>query len=334
MQQAKLGTQGFTSSAIALGCMSMSDPAAKTPVAEQESIDTILDAMGRGVTLLDTGDFYGMGHNEMLIGRAIRGRRDQIQLSVKFGALRDHRGTFIGYNGRPEFVKASLAYSLQRLGTDHIDFYFPARVDPNVPIEDTIGAVSDLIREGKVRYAGLSEASAATIRRANSVHPISAVEIEYSLWSRDIEDDVLPTAKELGIGILAYSALSRGLLTGTITLENPVEASDFRAHFPRFQGDNLSRNLALVDQLKPIAVSRVATVPQVAIAWVMRRALELGVAIVPVVGTKQRRYLQENLGALDLVLTDSEMDAIEKVAPRGVVAGSRYPAPAMSQLNG
>jgi aryl-alcohol dehydrogenase-like predicted oxidoreductase len=334
MQPVKLGSQGFTSSAIALGCMSMSDPAARTAVHEQESIDTILQAIDSGVTVLDTGDFYGMGHNEMLIGRAVRGRPNQVQLSVKFGALRDHRGNFIGFSGRPDFVKSSLAYSLQRLGVDHIDFYFPARVDPKVNIEETIGAVSDLVREGKVLYAGLSEASPATIRRANRVHPISAVQIEYSLWSRDIEDDVLPTARELGIGILAYSALSRGLLTGAISPENPVEPTDFRAHFPRFQGENLAANLRLVDELKPIAASRGATVPQVAIAWVLQHALEMGNDIVPVVGTKQRRYLIENIGALDLRLTGAEMESIEKAVPRGAAAGTRYPAPGMSQING
>ena len=208
MEQRKLGSQGFTSSAIALGCMSMSDTEGRTEDAEQESIAAIHQAIDSGVTLLDTGDFYGMGHNEMLIGRALRGRRDEVQLSVKFGALRDPRGIFIGFDGRPAFVKSSLAYTLQRLGTDYVDFYFPSRVDPAVPIEETIGAVSDLIREGKVLYAGLSEASVGTIRRAHAVHPISALEIEYSLWSRDIEDDALPTVRELGIGVLAYSALS------------------------------------------------------------------------------------------------------------------------------
>jgi aryl-alcohol dehydrogenase-like predicted oxidoreductase len=207
-------------------------------------------------------------------------------------------------------------------------------LDPNVSIEETIGAVSDLIWEGKVLYAGLSEASAGVIRRAHNVHPLTAVEIEYSLWSRDIEDDILPTAHELGIGILSYSALSRGLLTGAITLENPVDATDFRAHFPRFQGENLAANLRLVDQIKPIAVNRVATIPQVAIAWVRRRAEELGNDIVPVVGTKQRHYLRENLGALNIRLTDAEMEAIERVVPRGAASGLRYPAAAMPQLNG
>jgi len=313
--------------------MSMSDPAARSAAGEQESIETILQAMDSGVTLLDTGDFYGMGHNEMLIGRAIRGRRDQVQLSVKFGALRDHTGNFLGFNGRPEFVKSSLAYTLQRLGTDYVDFYFPARVDPHVPIEDTVGAISDLIREGKVVYAGLSEASPGTIRRAHAVQPISAVEIEYSLWSRDIEDDVLPTARELGIGILAYSALSRGLLTGTITVENPVEPTDFRAHFPRFQGENMAANLRHVDYLKSIAVSRVVTVSQVAIAWVLQRGEALGNDIVPVVGTRRRKYLTENLAAVNVLLTDEELNAIERAIPRGSAVGDRYPEPAMRSLD-
>jgi aryl-alcohol dehydrogenase-like predicted oxidoreductase len=271
-----------------------------------------------------------MGHNEMLIGRAIQGRRGQVQLSVKFGALRDHKGTFIGYDARPVYVKHSLAHTLQRLRTDHVDFYFPARVDPAVPIEETIGAVADLIREGKVLYAGLSEASAGTISRAHAVHPISAVEIEYSLWSRDIEDEVLPVARELGIGILAYSALSRGLLTGAITAVNRPGPRDFRAHFPRFQGDNLAANLQFVDRLNEIAIARGATVPQIAIAWVLSR----GKDIVPVVGTKRRKYLQENLAAGNLEFTDAEIATIEETIPRGSAAGERYPAFAMSSLNG
>jgi aryl-alcohol dehydrogenase-like predicted oxidoreductase len=330
MEQRILGSQGLTSSLIALGCMSMSDTEGRTPEGEQESIETIRRGIDSGVNLLDTGDFYGMGHNELLIGQAIRGRRDQIQLSVKFGALRDHKGAFIGFDGRPSFVKSSLAYTLQRLGTDRVDFYFPARVDPTVPIEDTIGAVADLIREGKVLYAGLSEASVSSICRAHAVHPISAVEIEYSLWSRDIEDTVLPAVRELGIGILAYSALSRGLLTGSITPENPVAPHDFRAHFPRFQGRNLTTNLRLVEKLKSIAAAREATVPQIAIAWVLAQ----GIDIVPVVGTKRRQYLAENLAAADIRLTRDELKAIAKAIPRGAAAGERYPAPAMATLNG
>jgi aryl-alcohol dehydrogenase-like predicted oxidoreductase len=326
MESRKLGSAAFASSAIALGCMSMSDPEGRSEAAEQESIATIHQAIDSGVTLLDTGDFYGMGHNEMLIGRALRERRKQIQLSVKFGALRDSRGTFIGFDGRPAFVKSSLAYTLQRLGTDHVDFYFPARVDPNVPIEETIGAVADLIREGKVLYAGLSEASAQTLRRAHAVHPVSALEIEYSLWSRDIEDEILPVARELGVGILAYSALSRGLLTGALPT---LDAQDFRMHFPRFQGGNIAANLRLVESLRKIAGSRDATVAQIAIAWVLAQ----GVDIVAVVGTKRRAYLSENLAAADLHLTAAELAAIEEAVPRGSAAGARYPVPAMASVN-
>ncbi len=329
MEMRKLGSHGFASSAVALGCMSMSDFDGRTEDAERESIDTMREAIDAGVTLLDTGDFYGMGHNEMLIGKAVEGRRDRVQLSVKFGALRDHKGAFIGYDARPIAVKSALAYTLQRLRTDHVDFYFPARLDPAVPIEETVGAIADLIREGKVRYAGLSEASAATIRRAHAVYPISAVETEYSLWSRSIEDDVLPAARELGIGILAYSALSRGLLTGAITPSNRPGPADFRAHFPRFQGENLAANLRLVEKLKGIAEARGATVPQVAIAWVLAQ----GKNIVPVVGTKRRSYLRENLAAADLVLTASDLAAIERAVPRGAAAGERYPAAAMHTVN-
>jgi pyridoxine 4-dehydrogenase len=326
MQIRRLGRHGFTSSSIALGCMSMSDPSGLSESAERESIATIHHAIDSGITLLDTGDFYGMGHNEMLIGQALKGRRDNIQLSVKFGALRDHRGMFLGFDGRPAYIKSSLAYSLQRLRTDYIDFYFPARVDRNVPIEDTIGAVSDLVREGKVRYIGLSEASAQTLRRASAVHPVSALEIEYSLWSREIEETILPTTRELGIGILAYSVLSRGLLTGALT-EAP---KDFRAGFPRFQAENMKANLALVDKLKQIADRRHATVPQLAIAWVLAQ----GNDIVPVIGTKTRARLNENLAATQLELTQAELQEIETAIPKNAAAGARYPEHSMATLNG
>jgi aryl-alcohol dehydrogenase-like predicted oxidoreductase len=330
MDRRKLGSLGFTSSEIALGCMSMSDREGRGPEAERESINAIRRAMDLGVTLLDTGDFYGMGHNEMLIASAIEGRREEVQLSVKFGALRDYRGAFLGFDGRPAFVKSSLAYSLQRLKTDYIDFYFPARVDRRVPIEETMGAVADLIREGKVLYAGVSEASPASIRRAHQECPLSAVEVEYSLWSRDIEDAILPSVRELGIGVLAYSALSRGLLTGAITLENPVAAHDFRAQFPRFHESNLPANLRLVENLKGVAVRKVATVPQVAIGWVLAQ----GEDIVPVVGTRRRSYLEENLGAARLRLTKADVEEIEKAVPRGAVAGERYPAAGMATVDG
>ncbi|HMD48959.1 MAG TPA: aldo/keto reductase, partial [Bryobacteraceae bacterium] len=292
---------------------------------EPESIATIQRALDCGVTLLDSGDFYGMGHNEMLIGRALQGRRDQAILSVKFGALRDPSGAFIGFDGRPAFVKTSLSYSLRRLGVDHIDLYYPARVDPNVPIEETIGAIGDLIKQGKVRYAGLSEASAATVRRAHAAHPISALQIEYALWSRDPEDAVIPTLRELGIGLVAYGALSRGLFSGAIG----STPKDGRAHFPRFQGENLAANLALLETLKQLAARKNVTPSQLALAWVLAQGRD----IVPIIGTRRREHLDENLAAANLQLSAAELDEIHQAIPRGAVAGERYPAATMSTVN-
>jgi aryl-alcohol dehydrogenase-like predicted oxidoreductase len=325
MYQRPLGTQGLNVSAIGLGCMGMSDFYGADRSTEPESIATIQRALDLGVTLLDTGDFYGMGHNEMLIGRALQGRRDQAILSVKFGALRDPSGAFIGFDGRPAFVKTSISYSLRRLGVDHIDLYYPARVDPNVPIEDTIGAVGDLIRQGKVRYAGLSEASAATLRQAHATHPISALQIEYALWSRDPEDAVLPTLRELGIGLVAYGALSRGLFGGAIE----GTPKDGRAHFPRFQGDNLAANLALLEKLKHLASRKNVTPSQLALAWVLAQ----GQDIVPIVGTRRRTHLDENLAAANIQLSVQDRAEIEAAIPRGAVAGERYPAATMTTVN-
>ena len=325
MEQRRLGSQGLAVSAIGLGCMGMSDFYGADRSTEPESIATIQRALELGVTLLDTGDFYGMGHNEMLIGRALQGRRDRAILSVKFGALRDPNGAFIGFDGRPAFVKTSLAYSLRRLDVDHIDLYYPSRVDPNVPIEDTIGAVGDLIREGKVRYAGLSEASAATVRRAHAAHPIAALQIEYSLWSRDPEDDVIPTLRDLGVGLVAYGALSRGLFGGDIA----AAPSDMRRHFPRFQGANLAANLALMEKLKRLAEEKNVTPSQLALAWVLAK----GPGIVPIIGTRRREHLQENLAAAEIHLTPGDVDRIEREIPRGAVAGERYPAQTMSTVN-
>ena len=325
MEQRPLGTQGLAVSAIGLGCMGMSDFYGADRTTEPESIATIQRALDAGVTLLDTGDFYGMGHNEMLIARALQGRRDRVILSVKFGALRDPSGAFIGFDGRPAFVKTSVAYSLRRLGVDYIDLYYPARVDPNVPIEDTIGAVGDLIKQGKVRYAGLSEASAASVRRAHAAHPISALQIEYALWSRDPEDDVIPTLRELGIGLVAYGALSRGLFGGAID-RTP---KDGRAHFPRFQGDNLAANLALLEKLKQLAARKSVTPSQLAIAWVLAQ----GSNIVPIIGTRRRNHLDENLDAVNVRLTAEDLAEIQRAIPRGSVAGERYPAATMSTVN-
>ena len=325
MEQRHLGGQGLSVSAIGLGCMGMSDFYGADASTEPESIATIQRALDLGLTLLDTGDFYGMGHNEMLIRQAIQGRRDQAILSVKFGALRDHNGAFLGVDGRPAFVKTSIAYSLRRLGVDHIDLYYPSRVDPNVPIEETIGAVSDLIRDGKVRYAGLSESSAATVRRAHVTHPISALQIEYSLWSRDPEDDVIPTLRELSIGLVAYGALSRGLFGGVVG-ETPA---DQRRHFPRFQGQNLATNLGLLEKLKSLAAERGVTPSQLALAWVLAKGRD----IVPIIGTRRRGHLQENLAAADLKLSAADLDRLEREIPRGAVAGERYPAATMSTLN-
>jgi len=325
MDQRQLGTQGLAVSAIGLGCMGMSDFYGADRSTEPESIATIQRALDCGVTLLDSGDFYGMGHNEMLIGRALQGRRDQAILSVKFGALRDPSGAFIGFDGRPAFVKTSLSYSLRRLGVDHIDLYYPARVDPNVPIEETIGAIGDLIKQGKVRYAGLSEASAATVRRAHAAHPISALQIEYALWSRDPEDAVIPTLRELGIGLVAYGALSRGLFSGAIG----STPKDGRAHFPRFQGENLAANLALLETLKQLAARKNVTPSQLALAWVLAQGRD----IVPIIGTRRREHLDENLAAANLQLSAAELDEIHQAIPRGAVAGERYPAATMSTVN-
>lgn len=325
MESRTLGTQGFTSSAIALGCMAMSGTYG--PADDKESIFTIHQALDQGVTVLDTADFYGMGHNELLIRDAIRGKRDKVILSVKFGAMRDYTGAFLGQDARPAAIRNFITYSLTRLGVDHIDFYYPARVDPNVPIEDTVGALSQLVKEGKVRWIGLSEAGAKTLARAHRVHPLSALQIEYSLFTRDIEEEVLPTARRLGIGIQAYGAFSRGLFTshnGTVS----GSRADIRLHMPRFQGENLQRNLRIKAGLESFARIKGCTVPQLCVAWLLAQ----GKDIVPVIGTKHREKLDENIEALRLKLTDDDLDDLEQVVPLGAVAGERYPAMAMAQV--
>jgi pyridoxine 4-dehydrogenase len=326
MEQRTLGTSGPNVSAIGLGCMGMSD--FYGPADRSESIATIHAALDAGITLLDTGDFYGMGHNEMLISEALAGRsRDNLQISVKFGALRDPAKNWSGYDSRPAAVKNFLAYSLQRLRIETIDIYRPARLDPDVPIEETIGAMADMVKAGWIKHIGLSEVGAETIRRAHAVHPISDLQIEYSLISRGIEDNILPTCRELGIGVTAYGVLSRGLISGHWTADRA--GKDFRAMSPRFQAGNLDTNLALVDSLRRIADDLGASPAQVAIAWVAAQ----GNDIVPLVGARRRDRLSEALGALDVKLTDAHLAALAKTFPPGVAAGARYPDAQLAHMD-
>ena len=327
MDTRKLGSTGPTVSALGLGCMGMSD--AYGPADRGESIRTIHAALDAGMSLLDTGDFYGMGHNELLIREALTGRkRDDVQVSVKFGALRDPARGFLGVDCRPAAVKNFVAYSLQRLGVDHIDIYRPARLDPKVAIEDTIGAIADLVKAGHVKHIGLSEVGSDTIRRAHAVHPIVDLQIEYSLIARGIEDDILDTCRELGIGITAYGVLARGLISGHWSKERTA-AQDFRVHTPRFQAGNLDANLKLVERLRAIADDLGASVAQVAIAWVAAQ----GEDIVPLVGARRRDRLTEALGALDVKLTPAQLATLAAAFPPGIAAGSRYAAEQMAHLD-
>ncbi len=328
METRKLGATGPEVSAIGLGCMGMSGMYG--PSDRDESIATIRAALEAGGTLLDTGDFYGMGHNELLIAEALKGvPRDSYQLSVKFGALRDPAGGWIGFDGRPEAVKTSLAYTLNRLGVDHVDVYRPARLDPNVPIEETVGAIADMVKAGYVRHIGLSEVGPQTIRRAAAVHPIVDLQIEYSLISRAVEDQVLPTLRELGIAMTAYGVLSRGLISGHWTAKETAKG-DYRGMSPRFQGENAEHNLALVEALRSVAETRGVTVAQIAIAWVLAQ----GQDIVPVIGARRRDRLAEALAALDVSLGKEDLAAIERAMPRDAAAGERYPEHQMRTLDG
>ncbi len=327
MEQRTLGSTGPTVSSIGLGCMGMSD--FYGPADRSESLATIAMALEHGVSLLDTGDFYGMGHNEILIGEALRDHsREQLALSVKFGALRDPDMGWNGYDARPEAIGNFIAYSLKRLGTDYIDIYRPARLDPSVPVEETVGAIADLIAKGHVRYIGLSEVSADTIRRAHAVHPIADLQIEYSLISRGIEEDILPTCRELGIGITAYGVLSRGLISGHWS-PGRSGAQDFRAISPRFAGDNLTHNLALVDALRQVAEAKGATVAQIAIAWVAAQ----GSDIVTLVGARKQERLAEALGAASVELSSNDLADIEAAIPKNSAAGARYPATQMAHMD-
>jgi aryl-alcohol dehydrogenase-like predicted oxidoreductase len=326
MESITLGRGGPQVSRVGLGLMGMSG--IYGPADEAESIATIHAALDAGITLLDTGDFYGMGHNEMLLREALRGTgRGSLFIQVKFGGQRDPRGAFIGHDASPVAVKNSLAYSLQRLGTDYVDLYQPARLDPRVPIEDTVGAIAEMIDAGFVRYLGLSEVGAATIRQAHAVHPVTALQIEYSLMSRSIETEILPTVRELGIGVTAYGVLSRGLLSSASARE--IGENDPRARFPRFRAENLSRNLDLLAALEKIAQDHGVTTAQLAIAWVLSR----GSDIIPLIGTKRRDRLAEALGALDLRLTPADLAALEAAIPPGQVAGDRYEPGQMAALD-
>jgi aryl-alcohol dehydrogenase-like predicted oxidoreductase len=328
MQRRTLGQQGLKVSALGLGCMGMSE--FYTGRDDNESVATIHRALDLGIDFLDTADMYGPFTNERLVGRAIRGRREGLVLATKFGNQRGEDGSFLSVNGRPEYVRKSCDGSLKRLGVDHIDLYYQHRVDRTVPIEETVGAMADLIREGKVRYLGLSEASPQTIQRAQREHPITALQTEYSLWTRDPEDEVLPLCRDLGIGFVAYSPLGRGFLTGRFRTFEDLPEGDYRRNSPRFQGENFQRNLDLVERVEEIARRKKCTPAQLALAWLLAQ----GQDIVPIPGTKQRRYLEENVNALMVELSRSDLEEIEEVAPKGVAAGERYHEAGMRTING
>ena len=327
MQKRRLGRDGPEVSVIGLGCMGMSDFYAGGD--EAESIATIHHALDCGVNFLDTADMYGLGENEKLIGRAIAKRRDEVFLATKFGNVRAPDGAFLGVNGRPDYVRAACDASLKRLGVETIDLYYQHRVDPKTPIEETVGAMAELVRAGKARYLGLSEAAPATLRKACAVHPIAALQTEYSLWSREPEQEILSVCRELGVGFVAYSPLGRGFLTGRFKSSADVPQDDYRRHTPRFQGENFDKNLALLDRIEAFAREKGCTPAQLALAWVLAQ----GEDIVPIPGTKRRKYFDENLGALEISLSADEVSRIGEALPVGAAAGSRYVEPHMKALN-
>lgn len=331
MQHRRLGPEQLDVSALGLGCMGMSDFYAGRD--DAESVATIRRALDLGVTFLDTADMYGPFTNERLVGRAVReagpSARDRVVLATKFGNVRSEAGAFLGVEGSPDYVRRACDASLERLGVDHIDLYYQHRVDTKVPIEDTVGAMAELVQAGKVRHLGMSEAAAATLRRACAVHPITALQTEYSLWSRDVEDEILPACRELGVGFVPYSPLGRGFLTGRFRSADDLPADDYRRNSPRFQGDNFQKNLDLVQLVETLAREKGCTASQLALAWLLAQ----GDDVVPIPGTKRVQYLEENVGALDVALTPADLRRIDEIAPRGVAAGARYPEATMHTVN-
>lgn len=328
MKKISLGSQGLTISALGLGCMGMSDfyfEKSQREANEAASIALIHQALDSGLNFLDTADIYGPFTNEVLVGRAIKDRRDQVVLATKFGNVRDEEGNFLGINGRPEYLRAACDASLKRLGVDHIDLYYQHRVDPNVPIEETVGAMGELVEQGKVRYLGLSEASPATVRRAHKVHPVSALQTEYSLWSRDPEDEILPLLSELGIGFVAYSPLGRGFLTGRFKTIDDLPEDDWRRASPRFKGENFEKNLQLVQRVQEMARQKGVTASQLALAWVLAQGAVQGIGMTAIPGTTKAKNLEDNLGAVNVHLNDEELSRLDDIAPKGSAAGERYP---------